>query len=1010
MKKYFLLALLFFALNVQADILISGGNITDSSWSPSGGVYVVSGNANILQGSTLNVEPGTIIKFTSGGSLSVYGSLVAHGTDADKIHFTSWADDSLGGDTNGDGPTDGSIQKWSGLYFAPESIGDMENTVVQYGNLRGIWQQGGTLSISNSMIGNNAFLGLSVENGTTTISHSRISDNGQYGLNVVGQTKLTLDTDTFSGNARTAFIEAGVDFIHVGNTSSDLSNRGFEISGTPKDGVHWNSVDLPLIIYNGSIYVPSSSTLNVEPGTVVKLGNVSNSGSIVVDGSLIAEGTSQSKIYFTSLKDDSVDGDTNGDGSATMPASANWQALVFNSGSGVDFKNVVVKYGGASTELPGLGETIYNSGNFTAENSFFGNNLSSGIYTDSGTTTISKSEFTAQPFGVRYRGGNLSLENNNIHGNTVYGVYMESLSTVDARNNWWGSDTGPHDIGTSTPSGTGDQLSGNILYTPWLTRDPTKAVNPVIIVPGILGSAEQDGVWRIDPIFHVYDNLVDTLLVNGYILDQTLFTFPYDWRKSNVDTAVLLKTKIDSVKVICGCSKVDIVAHSMGGLVTRYYAQSAQYGQDIDNLIFLGTPHRGSPKDYLTWEAGELPLKPVDQLMKFVFKQQAKENGYSNLFEYVHNFPITSVQQLLPISNYLRLASTGVLENYPTGYPSNTFLEQLNNGLPALLGSGINIKNIVGDTGTSTISKIRISDENKTPLWADGYPENFDSLFGDHGLEDGKGDGTVPIESASLGSSYDVVANSDHSSLPTFEESYVYNLLTGSTTSTAINRSIVSRILIAGVMSPADIMITAPDGRRVGKDFATGQIINEIEGAFYSGFNTDEEFITIPDPLSGEYKIEAQGTGAGGNYTLVVNKVSDDASAESTFTGNIQTNATSTLDFVVSDSSLSNISVHLASSDVQIIPVPTAVSGHRNVLVKENATSTTKKVKKIITKQTAEPRVEVVPIISTMPKNLQNTAVVYKSVDSKGDSMGKFLKFDRIKQAIANIKNWFKNL
>ena len=45
--------------------------------------------------------------------------------------------------------------------------------------------------------------------------------------------------------------------------------------------------------------------------------------------------------------------------------------------------------------------------------------------------------------------------------------------------------------------------------------------------------------------------------------------------------------KIQEVKNVCSCDKVDIVAHSMGGLVTREYVARDDYGNDIDQLIFL---------------------------------------------------------------------------------------------------------------------------------------------------------------------------------------------------------------------------------------------------------------------------------------------------------------------------------------------------------------------------------------------------------------------------------------
>lgn len=61
--------------------------------------------------------------------------------------------------------------------------------------------------------------------------------------------------------------------------------------------------------------------------------------------------------------------------------------------------------------------------------------------------------------------------------------------------------------------------------------------------------------------------------------------------------AIELKKVINCVKQITGLDKVILVAHSMGGLASRYYLQSLSglaYGNDVAKLVTIGTPHAGA--------------------------------------------------------------------------------------------------------------------------------------------------------------------------------------------------------------------------------------------------------------------------------------------------------------------------------------------------------------------------------------------------------------------------------
>lgn len=914
-----------------ADTHITDYIRTDTIWTAQNSPYIVDlQTLSILNGITLTVEDGAVVKFVyPDGLLSVSGNLQVNGTAGNGVYFTSYKDDSISGDSNQDGgSTTPAPSDWSGINFEKGSKGDLHGLIMRYAGKQnpvgGVVNKGGIINILDSDLGFNGPYEFYQLLGTTTIDHSsfhdalycifaedgafaiknsQISHCGNGLITYIRGTTVDIQSNTFAQNQTPAIIHFGDPVItHSNNTFINNNRNAFYLAGQTTKDETIDSIDGP---YISGFSVGSGTTLTLNPGTILKF---EKDGMLKVDGTLVAKGIPTNKVYFTSVNDDSVGGDTNNNGSSTVPSTRSWYHLWAINGGKLNLDNTKVTFGGDDPSAGNAirdrlgGEILNTNGTVDIRNSEITNSFT-GLVNENGLFAIASSTIQNNYYGIfvmESSGGVVS--GSDISGNTGVGIVNQGSIRIDARNNWWGDKTGPYNFNTN-PTGKGDTVWDFVDYLPWLGQLPTN-INPVIIIPGILGSAQKNGVWVIDPIGHMYDNLIETLEANGYELDKTLFTFPYDWRNSNADTALLLKTKIDSVKQICGCSKVDIVAHSMGGLVARSYAQSSSYGDDIDKLIFLGTPQRGAPKDYASWEAGEILGSSVpDFFLRYTLESEAKHLGYNNLYDYVHNWPITSVEELLPTYDYLKNASTSNIIHYPSGYPANTFLENLNQGLVHFLSSNIDITNIVGNTGTSTISIIRVVPSATLPLWKDGYPEGFDLNSGDQGLEQGVGDGTVPLTSAKFGGRFDTQIISDHTSLPTESEEEVYQKLTGQTVGTTIKKSSIGRFLFTNIFSPADIVVIAPDGKRVGKDFVTGQEINEIPGAFYSGFTTDDEYVVIPDPLPGKYEIKTIGTGSGGKYTLVSSDISDLQTVEASFTGYTLQNLQTSVSFDITPTS-----------------------------------------------------------------------------------------------------------
>jgi len=417
------------------------------------------------------------------------------------------------------------------------------------------------------------------------------------------------------------------------------------------------------------------------------------------------------------------------------------------------------------------------------------------------------------------------------------------------------------------------------------------ALDPVILIPGTLGSWNLFGRWELDPLLHTYDDLWSALQQPGagYVPGETLFGFPYQWRVSNELTAYDLMHKIDQVQTLAGAEKVDIIAHSMGGLVTRYYIENELYLQDddgiddidIDQVIFLGTPHQGATKSYLTWEAGEVGVDPNDFLAQRIFSIEANFNGFADVFDYIRNLPVISVQQLLPIFDYLKDKDSGLIRTYPDNYPANVFLDDLNSADKLAKLNQVRGLNIIGKIGAdSTIDVLRVvPDDNMYNKWEHGYPEKFNNILfgGDHGLEYGEGDGTVPNRSNNHLTNFPTIElNYDHSGIVTEAQTIIIKELTGFEPVNMIRENIFTKWLLIRVFSPVDFQVINPNGLMLGKDFNTNQSLNQIPAAFYSGFDqSGPEFALIPDPVEGDYQIIIQGTDVG-LYDVGLSYIGDD--------------------------------------------------------------------------------------------------------------------------------------
>ena len=79
--------------------------------------------------------------------------------------------------------------------------------------------------------------------------------------------------------------------------------------------------------------------------------------------------------------------------------------------------------------------------------------------------------------------------------------------------------------------------------------------------------------------------VIYVLKKDGYIEGENLFTVPYDWRLSMENSVLLLNKKINEAKTKSKTGKVNVIAHSMGGLLFKEYL--LKYSNvDFHKIIF----------------------------------------------------------------------------------------------------------------------------------------------------------------------------------------------------------------------------------------------------------------------------------------------------------------------------------------------------------------------------------------------------------------------------------------
>ena len=436
---------------------------------------------------------------------------------------------------------------------------------------------------------------------------------------------------------------------------------------------------------------------------------------------------------------------------------------------------------------------------------------------------------------------------------------------------------------------------------------------PLLIVPGIMGTEIYKGteiLWPdinrmvytkddkfMDPLGHKEDlspidasltagsilgqpsrffdyskALLDDLTPQGYESGKTLFTFPYDWRKdlSEIATQNLsgqIDYILDQTPAGKAAGKVDVIAHSQGGLVVKSLLYlRPEYQSKINKLVFVGTPNLGAPKaakallygDSMGVELLNLGLDPdevktIGRNMPSIYELLPSAEYFNTNLGYLGEGEVLSPD--MPLLHVKTLNFTESKQYLKEQNLNSTLIDQAGdfhtNAFDNFNFQNIGIKtyNIVG-CQAPTISKI------------------IQKPDGNYNLDYSAGDETVPILSASNlpGALNFYALESSHGQMLTQDgiRQQILSIITDSSFPT--NGKItpfLSDCIFNGhkisVHSPVDLHIYDAAGNHAGP-VSGGGFENNLQGVGYDILG-HEKFAFLPS--GGEYTVKLKATDSG---------------------------------------------------------------------------------------------------------------------------------------------------